>query len=85
MNDGENMATFDETNDNGVVAAVKDYMRLLEDGKAPSVEDFLAGHANIEEELRPALEGLAMLHGAESPSEHHRRRARCGVHCQTDR
>ncbi|CAD77107.1 MAG TPA: serine/threonine protein kinase [Rhodopirellula baltica] len=69
MNDGENMATFDETNDNGVVAAVKDYMRLLENGKAPSIEDFLAGYASIEEELRPALEGLAMLHGAGSPSE----------------
>ncbi|MEP1643990.1 protein kinase domain-containing protein, partial [Rhodopirellula bahusiensis] len=63
------MATFDETNDNGVVAAVKDYMRLLDSGKAPSIDAFLAEHAPIETELRPALEGLAMLHGVGAPSE----------------
>ncbi|WDQ17261.1 protein kinase [Rhodopirellula sp. P2] len=63
------MATFDETNDNGVVAAVKDYMHLLDSGKAPSIDAFLAEHATIKDELRPALEGLAMLHGVGAPSE----------------
>ncbi|KLU07375.1 Serine/threonine protein kinase [Rhodopirellula islandica] len=63
------MATFDETNDNGVVAAVKDYMQLLDSGKAPSIDAFVADHATIEVELRPALEGLAMLHGVGAPSE----------------
>ncbi|MCC9642804.1 protein kinase [Rhodopirellula sp. JC740] len=63
------MTTFDDTNDNGVVAAVKDYMRLLEQGNAPTIEAFLSQHASIQDELRPALEGLAMLHGAGASSD----------------
>lgn len=58
------MSDIDETNDDRVVAAVKEYMSLLSHGNAPSQEDFLARHADIADDLRPSLEGLALVHQA---------------------
>lgn len=61
------MSTSDETDDAGVVAAVKNYMVMLDAGEAPPLEDFLLQHAAIAEDLRPALEGLAFVHKAADP------------------
>ena len=61
------MSQLDETDDGRLVAAVKDYMRLLDAGHAPSPESFLQEHADIANELRPSLEGLAMVHRAAEP------------------
>lgn len=47
-----------------IIDAVKRYMRLLSEGNAPSMEDYLSQHADIADELRPSLEGLAMVHRA---------------------
>nr|WP_236649871.1 serine/threonine-protein kinase [Rhodopirellula sp. SM50] len=58
------MTTTDETEDNRVVSAVKDYMRLLDADKAPPIDVYLAQHAEIAAELRPSLEGLALVHRA---------------------
>ncbi len=61
------MNDLDETDDIRVVAAVKDYMRMLEAGNAPSQDEFLEQHAQIADELRPSLEGLAWVHRAAAP------------------
>lgn len=47
-----------------VVAAVKEFMRLLDSGTAPSLDAFLTAHEEIALELRPTLEGLALVHHA---------------------
>lgn len=49
--------------DDEVVAAVKRYMELIDRGDAPDIQEYLRGHAAISEQLRPALEGLALVHG----------------------
>ena len=54
----------DSEDDDRVVDAVKGYMRLLDEGNAPSMKDYLARHADIADELRPSLEGLGMVHRA---------------------
>lgn len=61
------MNNLDDTDDGRVVAAVKDYMRMLDDGTAPELADFLKQHAEIAAELRPSLEGLALVHRAAQP------------------
>ncbi|WP_442510945.1 serine/threonine protein kinase [Novipirellula sp. SH528] len=61
------MSQLDETDDDRVVAAVKDYMRMLDAGNAPSHELFLQQHADIADELGPSLEGLALVHRAAEP------------------
>ncbi|MCM2369067.1 serine/threonine protein kinase [Aporhodopirellula aestuarii] len=61
------MSNLDETDDGRVVAAVKDYMRMLEAGNAPDAEAFMQQHAEIADELRPSLEGLALVHRAADP------------------
>ncbi|SMP73317.1 hypothetical protein SAMN06265222_11692 [Neorhodopirellula lusitana] len=61
------MNELDDTDDFRVVAAVKDYMHLLDAGNAPSQEEFLQQHAAIATELRPSLEGLALVHRAAEP------------------
>lgn len=61
------MNNLDETDDGRVVAAVKDYMRMLDAGNAPSHDDFLHQHVAIANELRPSLEGLALVHRAGRP------------------
>ncbi len=48
--------------DSRLIAAVKDFMTLLDSGEAPSLDEFLSKHAAIATELRPALEGLALVH-----------------------
>lgn len=61
------MNGLDETDDGRVVAAVKDYMRMLDQGNAPSHESFLRRHAEIADQLKPSLEGLALVHRAAEP------------------
>ncbi|MFK8111215.1 MAG: serine/threonine protein kinase [Rubripirellula sp.] len=50
-----------------VIDAVKRYMRLLEDGQSVSIDEYLTQHGEIADELRPALEGLAIIHGVGEP------------------
>ena len=52
------------TDEDRVVAAVKQYMDLLDAGDAPSHQEFLSQYPDIAEELRPSLEGLALVHRA---------------------
>ncbi len=61
------MTHLDETDDSRVISAVKEYMRLLDTGIAPSLEQFLQQHSAISAELRPSLEGLALVHRAAEP------------------
>ncbi|HRX79406.1 MAG TPA: serine/threonine protein kinase, partial [Pirellulaceae bacterium] len=61
------MSEHDETDDARVVTAVKNYMRMLDAGRAPSQDAFLEKHPEIADELRPALEGLALVHRAAEP------------------
>lgn len=60
-------ADLDDSDDGRVVSAVKDYMKLLDAGEAPSQEEFLKQHSDIAQELRPSLEGLALVHQAADP------------------
>jgi serine/threonine protein kinase len=53
-----------------VVSAVKEYMRLLEVGKAPGIDAFLEGYKDIATQLRPSLEGLALLHDHDGADKH---------------
>ncbi|MEZ6048665.1 MAG: serine/threonine-protein kinase [Planctomycetaceae bacterium] len=55
-----------DSQEDSVVDAVKKYMELIEQGKAPSLDEFLLKYREIAEQLRPALEGLALLHQANS-------------------
>lgn len=52
-----------------VVAAVKEFMALLESGQTPQIDAFLTQHAQVATALRPALEGLAMVYGAAAPAK----------------
>ncbi|MEM9657615.1 MAG: serine/threonine-protein kinase, partial [Planctomycetota bacterium] len=61
------MNELDETADYRVVAAVKDYMQMLDAGVAPPQDEFLRQHAEIADELRPSLEGLALVCHAAGP------------------
>ena len=56
-----------DDSDDRVVHAVKRYMSLLDVGNAPSVDAYLSKHTDIADELRPALEGLALVHRAGPP------------------
>lgn len=53
-----------DASEDQVVNAVKEYMQQMESGTAPSLEEFLNQHDEISDQLRPALEGLALIHGA---------------------
>ncbi|TWT79363.1 Serine/threonine-protein kinase PrkC [Planctomycetes bacterium CA13] len=55
------------SDDGRLVSAVKQYMKSLDDGSAPPLEEYLRQHADIAKELRPALEGLALVHRAGTP------------------
>jgi serine/threonine protein kinase len=61
------MSNLDETDDGRVVAAMKEYLRMLDAGDAPTQEDFLSRHAEIADQLRPSLEGLALVRHAAAP------------------
>ncbi|MCO8122001.1 serine/threonine protein kinase [Stieleria sp. TO1_6] len=61
------MNQLDDTHDGRVIAAVKYYMQLQEEGNAPSTESFLQQYTEIADKLRPALEGLMMVHRAADP------------------
>ncbi|MEZ6134834.1 MAG: serine/threonine-protein kinase [Pirellulaceae bacterium] len=60
---------FDETDDPRVLAAMKDFMSQLDAGKQPCVDEFLDRYSVVASQLRPALEGLAMVHGAAGPAK----------------
>ncbi len=65
--------TTSEEREDLVVIAVKEYMQLLDAGSAPSLESFLRSHGEIAEDLKPSLEGLALVHRAgeaSSPGSH---------------
>ena len=47
-----------------LLAAVQEYMALLEAGKHPNRKEFLARHADIAGELAACLDGLAFVHSA---------------------
>jgi eukaryotic-like serine/threonine-protein kinase len=53
--------------DPNVVAAIKQYMSMLESGNSPPIHDFLRQHADIADRLRPSLEGLVLIHRAAEP------------------
>ncbi len=53
--------------DDLVVDAVKKYMSLLDAGAAPPQEEFLRQYPSIADDLRPSLEGLALVHRAQMP------------------
>ncbi len=61
------LVRHNEDSDDRVVHAVKRYMNLLDEGGAPSVDAYLSKHVDIADELRPALEGLALVHRAGPP------------------
>ncbi|MEM6690200.1 MAG: serine/threonine-protein kinase [Planctomycetota bacterium] len=63
------MNSPNQTDEDRLVDAVKEFMRLIEAGEAPSKEAFLEQHPEIADELGPSLEGLALLHGDATPSE----------------
>ena len=64
----EDMPGVDPTEDDDrVVDAVKRYMEMLDQGNPPSLETYVAEHSEIAGELRPALEGLAMVHRVGEP------------------
>ncbi|MEM9365301.1 MAG: serine/threonine-protein kinase [Planctomycetota bacterium] len=50
--------------DDRVLDAVKQFMSSLDGGQSPSVQNTLREHADIADELQPALEGLLLVHGA---------------------
>jgi eukaryotic-like serine/threonine-protein kinase len=60
--------SIDPTSDgieDAVVTAAKQYLQLLDLDQAPSIDQFCAQHSAIAVSLRPALEGLAMVHRKE--------------------
>lgn len=59
--------SLDDSEDE-VVLAVKRYMELLDQGEAPSIDNFLKQYPKVAKQLRLALEGLAMVHGGASGS-----------------
>ncbi len=61
------MSHSEVTDDDRLVAAVKEYMDLLDAGTAPSHDDFLRDYGDIAGELRLSLEGLALVHRAARP------------------
>ena len=60
----ESFGRGEPSEDRRVVDAVKRYLNLLDHGQAPSLDDYLADHAEIADALRPSLQGLAMVHRA---------------------
>ncbi|TWU28747.1 serine/threonine protein kinase [Novipirellula artificiosorum] len=63
-----NDITEDEADDDPrVIAAVKQYQALLDSGSPPTQDAFLEQHADIAEQLRPSLEGLALIHRVAEP------------------
>ncbi|QDU80118.1 Serine/threonine-protein kinase PrkC [Polystyrenella longa] len=63
-------ASLDDVSDDALVHAVKHYMSLIEEGDAPPLEVYLDQWPEIAAVLRPALEGLALIHHAgDKPSE----------------
>lgn len=58
------------TDEDRLVAAVKRYSELLEAGDVPATEEFLKPYGDIAADLRPALEGLALVHRAGNSSNH---------------
>src|SRR5580693_9406300 len=43
--------------------AIEEYLALAERDQAPDLEEFLARHDDVKEDLRAALEGLELVHG----------------------
>jgi serine/threonine protein kinase len=62
-------ATSTASDDRRVIAAVEEYLRLAETGQCPSVDNFLATHAEIAELLRPCLTGLQFVQQAAADIE----------------
>jgi serine/threonine protein kinase len=54
----------DGDEDPRLLAAVQEYMALLESGRHPNRKEFLARHADIAGELAACLDGLAFVHSA---------------------
>jgi serine/threonine protein kinase/tetratricopeptide (TPR) repeat protein len=52
------------SDDPRVIAAVEEYLRRVETGQRPSIDAFLAEHAEIAESLRPCLAGLRFVREA---------------------
>ncbi len=63
VTDGMN-SVDEDGRESQIVAAVKLYMRMLDKGTAPSLNEFLIQYREIATELRPTLEGLALVHVA---------------------
>src|SRR5256885_12419340 len=53
-----------EAEDPRLIAAVKEYMALLEAGVHPNRQEFLARYQDIAAELSTCLDGLAFVHSA---------------------
>src|SRR5690349_9012147 len=52
--------------DSAVLRAVEEYLAALEDGRAPTREEFLGRHAAIADRLGDYLAGLELIHRAGS-------------------
>lgn len=57
----------DSHQDDRVVVAVKEYMAMMDAGAAPPAEEFVQQNADIADQLRPSLAGLALVHRAAQP------------------
>ncbi len=55
------------TDEDRLIAAVKQYMELLDSGEAPSHDEFLCQYPDIDDDLRLSLKGLALVHSAAGP------------------
>ena len=49
--------------DDRLGAAIEEYLALAERDQAPDLEEFLARHGDLKDDLRAALEGLELVHG----------------------
>lgn len=60
---GGGLAPEIDDEDDRLGEAIEQYLELAERDQAPDLEDFLARHEDIQEDLRAALEGLELVHG----------------------
>ncbi len=56
--------------------AIEEYLALAERDQAPDLEEFLARHEDMKDDLRAALEGLELVHGLVGRAAARRPRAR---------
>jgi serine/threonine protein kinase len=63
--------TLGESDNPRLLAAVKEYMDLLDRGERPSRAEFVGQHAEVADELDACLAGLELVHMAAGPTSPH--------------